>query len=296
MELGRIGVWSFIDSLPADESAKFARDVEALGYRTLWIPEAVGRDAMVSASWLLSSTRTLNIATGIANVYARDAVTTAAAAKSLAEHSSGRFLLGLGVSHRPIVEGLRGHRADNPLQFMSEYLDKMAAAPYVAVPPAEDPPVVIGALHPKMLQVSAEKTRGAHPYLVPPEHTAFAREILGKGPWLCPEQKVLLSTDAAKARSVARAAIGMYLGLPNYRRSLARFGYDNADFDNGGSDRLVDAVVVWGDEKRIAERVRAHLDAGADHVCIQALDPDGMPRPDRRILEALAPARGAIVF
>jgi probable F420-dependent oxidoreductase len=291
MDIGRVGVWSFVDALSADEAGQFARDVEALGYRTLWIPEALGRDAMVAAALLLSSTRTLNVATGIANVYARDALTTAAAARSLAEMSGGRFLLGLGVSHRPIVEGLRGHDAGNALGYMGEYLDKMAGAPYMAVPPPEEPPVVIGALHPKMLELSARKTRGAHPYLVPPEHTAFAREILGKGPWLCPEQKVLMVTDAAKARAVARQAIGMYLGLPNYRRSLARFGYGDADLDGGGSDRLVDAVVVWGDEKRIADRVRAHFDAGADHVCIQPLDPDGLPRPDRRVLQALAPAQ-----
>ena len=293
MDIGRIGVWSFIDSLPAPEAAQFARDVEALGYRTLWIPEAVGRDVMVSSSWLLSSTSTLNLATGIANVYARDAVTSAAAAKTLAEHSGGRFMLGLGVSHRPIVEGFRGHTSGNSLAYMDAYLDKMAAAPYAAVPPPEDPPVVIGALHPKMLALSAQKARGAHPYLVPPEHTAFAREILGKGPWLCPEQKVLLSTDTQKARAVARQAIGMYLGLPNYRRSLARFGYTDADMDGGGSDRLVDAIVAWGSERQIEDRIRAHFDAGADHVCIQPLDPDGMPRPDRRILEALAPARGS---
>jgi probable F420-dependent oxidoreductase len=295
MDIGRIGVWSFLDSLPAAGAAQFARDVETLGYRTLWIPEALGRDAMVATAWLLSSTRTLNVATGIANVYARDAVTTAAAAKSLAELSAGRFVLGLGVSHRPLVEGIRGHRLDNPFEYMRAYLDKMAGAPYVASPPTEDPPVVIGALHPKMLALSAEKARGAHPYLVPPEHTAFARNILGKGPWLCPEQKVLMVTDAARARGVARQAIAMYLGLPNYRRSLTRFGYGDTDLDGGGSDRLVDAVVAWGDEKRIAERVRAHLDAGADHVCIQPLDPDGLPRPDRRVLEAFAPARGATI-
>ena len=142
-----------------------------------------------------------------------------------------------------------------------------------------------------MLELAAEKTRGAHPYLVPPEHTAFARKHLGKEAWLCPEQKVLLETNASKARAVARQALGMYLALANYCRNLARFSFGDKDVTAGGSDRLVDAVVAWGDEARIAARIRAHHDAGADHVCIQPLDPDGSLRPDLRVLEAFAPAR-----
>jgi probable F420-dependent oxidoreductase len=291
MDLGRLGIWSFIDAMAAEETARFARRVEELGYRTLWIPEALGRDVLVSAGFLLARTTRLNVATGIANVYARDAVTMAAAAKTLAEQSGGRFVLGLGVSHRPLVEGLRGHDYSRPFTYMDTYLDRMTAAPYVAPAPAEAPPVVIGALHPKMLKLAAAKARGAHPYLVPPEHTAFAREQLGRGPWLCPEQKVLLQTDAAKARAVARQAIAMYLGLPNYRRSLTRFGFSDADFEPPGSDRLVDAVVAWGDETAIAARIKAHHDAGADHVCIQPLHPEGLPAPDERVVEALAPGR-----
>jgi len=141
-----------------------------------------------------------------------------------------------------------------------------------------------------MLALAAEKTRGAHPYLVPPEHTVQAREILGPDAWLCTEQKVLLVTDPSKARAVARQAIAMYLGLVNYRRNLMRLGFTESDLDAGGSDRLVDALVAWGDEKRIADRVQAHLDAGATHVCIQPLHPEGQPQPDLRILEALAPS------
>jgi probable F420-dependent oxidoreductase len=289
MDIGRIGIWTFCELMPAADAAGLAARVERLGYRTLWIPEAIGREVLASAAWLLARTERLNVATGIANIWARDPVTMAAGAKTLAEQSGGRFLLGLGVSHRPLVAGVRGHDYRHPLSYMRRYLEQMAAAPYAAVAPAEPPPVVIGALHPKMLALAAEKTRGAHPYLVPPEHTAFARERLGRGPWLCPEQKVLLERDPAKARAVARQAIAMYLGLPNYRRNLQRFGFADADFENMGSDRLVDAVVAWGDEKAIDARVKAHHDAGADHVCVQPLHPDGLPMPDWRIVEALAP-------
>ena len=174
---------------------------------------------------------------------------------------------------------------------MRDYLDAMEKAPYTAVPPTEGCPIVIGALHPRMMKLAAEKTAGIHPYLVPPEHTAFARETVGPSAWICTEQKVLLETDAAKARGVARNVIAMYLDLPNYRKSLERFGFTDDDFANMGSDRLVDAVVAWGDEKAIAARIQAHHDAGADHVCIQPLHPLGLPTPDWRVLEAFAPAR-----
>jgi probable F420-dependent oxidoreductase len=174
---------------------------------------------------------------------------------------------------------------------MRTYLEKMASAPYTAPAAAEPPPTVIGALHPRMLELAAAQTRGAHPYLVPPEHTAFARETMGPDAWICTEQKVLLQTDAAKARAIARQALGMYLALPNYRRSLQRFGFGDTDLDGGGSDRLVDAVVAWGDERAIATRIKAHHDAGANHVCIQPLHPDGAPLPDMRVLEAMAPGR-----
>ncbi len=290
MDIGKLGAWFFCDAMPAAEAAEFAVKVEQWGYSTLWIPEAMGREAFSASSWLLANTKALNIATGIANVYARDAVTMAAGQKTLAEQSGGRFLLGIGVSHRPLVEGVRGHSYDKPLTFMRDYLAKMQSAPFSAVAPQEQPPIVIGALHPKMLKLSAELTQGAHPYLVPPEHTAFAREQMGQDAWLCTEQKVILETDPAIARAAARSALAMYLALPNYRKNLKRFGMSDEDLDNGGSDKVIDAVVAWGDEKAIAERIKAHHDAGADHVCIQPLRPDGLPQPDFRILEAMAPA------
>ena len=289
MELGPTGVWAFTDGMAAGPAAEFARRVEALGYGALWIPEAIGRHPFAHAAWLLANTERLVVATGIANLYARDAHASAAARNTLAEQSGGRFLLGLGVSHAPFVEGVRGHRYERPVATMRAYLDAMDKAPYAAVPPAETPPTVIAALGPRMLKLAAEKTRGAHPYLVPPEHTAQAREILGPGPWLCTEQKVLLETNASRAREVARKAAAIYLNLPNYRNNLKRLGYTDADLDDGGSNRLIDAVVAWGDEKTIADRIQAHRDAGASHVCIQPLHPEGKPLPDERILEVLAP-------
>jgi probable F420-dependent oxidoreductase len=292
MDIGRLGVFFFCDAMTSPQAADFARRVEALGYGTLWFPEAIGREAMASASWLLASTTRLKVATGIANVYARDAMAMAAAARTLAEQSGGRFVLGIGVSHKPMVQDLRGHAYDRPLVYMEEYLERMASAPYTAPPPAAPAPVVIGALHPKMLALAGRKTRGAHPYLMPPEHTAFARKQLGREAWLCPEQKVLLETDGDKARRIARQLLGLYFGLPNYQRALKRFGsFTDRDFEDGGSNRLVDSCVAWGDERTIAARIAAHHDAGADHVCIQPLHPDGRPEPDWRILEALAPAR-----
>ncbi len=290
MEIGKLGVWYFFDAMAAEEAAAAARRIEALGYGALWIPEALGREAFASASFLLCSTSKLVVATGIANIWARDAMTMAAGRATLAEQSGGRFLLGIGVSHRPLVSGVRGHDYSKPLSMMRSYLDAMDRAPYSAVPPTHAAPTVIGALHPRMLALAAERTMGAHPYLVPPEHTEFARRTMGPDAWLCVEQKVLLETDPEKARSVARHAIAMYLELPNYRTNLERFGYHDEDFTAGGSNRLVDAIVAWGDADAIRTRIKAHHDAGANHVCIQPLHPLAMTRPDWNVLEALAPA------
>jgi probable F420-dependent oxidoreductase len=290
MQLGPLGVWFFTDAMAATAAAEFAGRVEALGYGALWIPETVGREPFAHSSWLLANTERLVVATGIANIYARDPLTSACAQKTLAEQSGGRFLLGLGVSHAPLVEGVRGHEYRRPVATMRSYLESMAKASYMAVPPAEKPPTVIAALGPRMLALARDAADGAHPYLVTPEHTARAREILGATPLLCTEQKVLLESDPTRARETARRALAMYLGLPNYRANLLRLGFAESDLDGGGSDKLVDAIVVWGDEEAIRARVQAHLDAGASHVCIQPLHPQGLPAPDERVLEALAPA------
>ena len=293
MQLGRLGVWTWLDALPAAEAAAFAKQVEAWGYSALWVPEAIGRDPFALLGFLAASTSRLVLATGIANLYARDAIAMRAAQLTLAELSGGRFLLGLGVSHAPMVQGLRGHTYGKPVATMRAYLEAMEKAPFAGPKPPEAPPIVLAALRPRMLALAAERTQGAHPYNVTPEHTARAREILGKRAWLCPEQMVLLERNASDARRIARQNLAIYLGLPNYQENLRWLGFGDADFANGGSDRIVDAIVAWGDEKAIAERIRAHHDAGADHVCIQALRPDGSPGPDRRILEALAPGRSA---
>jgi probable F420-dependent oxidoreductase len=288
-EVGNLGVWSWLDSLSAGEAADFAAQLEAWGYSALWIPEAVGRDPFALLGYLAANTETLVLATGIANIYARDAMTMRAGRDTLADLSGGRFLLGLGVSHAPMVTGLRGHEYGKPVSTMRAYLEAMEQAVYAGPAPSEAAPMVLAALRPKMLGLAAQSTRGAHPYFVPPEHTARAREALGADCWLCPEQMVLRETDPSKAREIARNNIGVYIGLPNYRNNLLDLGFEATDFDDGGSDRLVDAIVAWGDEKSIAARIQAHLDAGADHVCIQSFRPDGVPGPDLALLETFAP-------
>jgi len=291
MQLGKIGVWYFTETLTAAQAAEAAQRIESLGYGAFWIPEAIGRHPFAHAAWLLAKTERLVVATGIANIYARDAAATAAAQKTLAEQSGGRFLLGLGVSHRPMVEGVRGHVYASPVATMRAYLERMEKAPYAAFPPAEAPPTVLAALGPKMLQLAATKTKGAHPYFTTPEHTAMARKTMGPDAWLCVEQKVLLETDPAKARNLARLTAAIYLGLENYRNNWKRLGFADSDFANGGSDRFIDATVAWGDVSVLQKRVRAHLDAGASHVCIQPINPSGQPVPDWKVLEALAPGR-----
>jgi len=291
MDFGRLGVWTWIDTMSAADVADFAVKIEELGYSTLWVPEAVGRDPFTILGYLAARTSKLKLATGIANIYARDAMTMRAIQHTLAEASGGRFVLGLGVSHAPMVAGIRGHEYGKPVTTMRNYLESMGKALYVGPQAAEEAPIVLAALRQNMLRLAGEKSRGAHPYFVTPEHTARAREILGEGPILAPEQKVLLETDASRAREIARANMKTYLALPNYQNNLRWLGFGDDDLADGGSDRLVDAIVAWGDEKAIAERIQAHHDAGADHVCIQPFRADGAPGPDLRILEALAPAK-----
>ena len=294
MNIGKLGVWAMTETHTAVDAAAFARRVEQWGYGALWIPEAVGRNALVHSAWLLANTQTLVIATGIANIYARDAQAMAAAQRTLAEQSGNRFLLGIGVSHAPLVEKLRGHIYAKPVETMRNYLDAMGRAMYIAPAPSEKPPTVLAALGPKMLALSRDHADGAHPYLISPQHTAEARAILGPGKWLCPEQKVMLETDPAKARAAGRGLLGRYLTLPNYRNNLLRLGYSETDVSGGGSDRLVDAIIAWGDEAAIRARIQEHWDAGADHVCIQAITSASseLPVTDERLLEMLAPGRG----
>jgi probable F420-dependent oxidoreductase len=287
MKLKKLGVWAATDGFSATDASAFARRIEALGYDALWIPEAVGREVFSAAAWVLANTSSLIVASGIANIYARDALSTAAAQKGLNEQSGGRFLLGLGVSHIPLVQDLRRHEYGKPVATMRAYLQAMAIAPYKAVPPASAPKTVLAALGPKMLELSAELADGAHPYNVTPEHTRQARAILGAGKLLCVEQGAILETNPAQARALARKFLSIYLGLPNYVNNWRRLGFTDTDFAGGGSDRLIDAVLVWGDEKAIRARVDEHWQAGADHVCVQAIGAAGSP--DEHLLELLAP-------
>lgn len=280
VDLGPVGVWyGAIDSLPAPEAQRAAQVVEELGFGALWVAEAVGRDPFVSAALLLSATERLPVATGIANIYARDPMTMNAGQKTLAEAFPNRFLLGLGVSHGHLVAGVRKHDWSKPYSYMVEYLQRMDEALFMATGPDEDPGRLLAALGPKMLQLAATSANGAHPYFTTPEHTAIARETMGPDALLAPEQMVVLETDPAEARRIARAGMKIYMGLPNYFNNLLRLGFTEDDRADGGSDRLVDAITAWGTEEQIAARVAEHHDAGADHVCIQVLQ-DGSAMPE----------------
>jgi len=290
MDIGRIGVWTWLDALSPQEAVETARKIEAWGYSALWAPEAVGADPFVLHTWLAAHTERLILATGIANIYARDAMTMRAGRDSLGAVSGGRFVLGLGVSHAPMVTGIRGHEYGKPVSSMRNYLETLEKAIYQGQAPPEPVPVVLAALRPRMLALAAECARGAHPYNVPPEHTERARKILGPTPWLCPDQKVMLERDPSVARQAIRANLGVYLTLPNYQNNWKWLGFDDSDFSDGGSNRLIDSLVAWGDEEALRARIKAHHDAGADHVCVQPLRSDGKPGPDLRALEALAPS------
>jgi probable F420-dependent oxidoreductase len=289
--LGPVGVWTF-----ALERSGVARELQALaeirdlGFPVAWIPEGRGSKEILShAALLLAGTERIAVASGIASIWARDPVAMAAGARTLEEAFPGRFVLGIGVSHRTSVDRRGAVRYGRPYRRMVEYLDAMEAAPYSVTPPPPLPPVVLAALGPRMLSLAAERTAGAHPYFVPVEHTAAAREALGPEPFLGPEQAVVLDTDAGRARAVAREYMSHYLKLENYSRNLVRLGWSEEDLAGGASDRLVDAIVCWGDAGAIRDRVRSHLDAGADHVSVQVLgaDPAAMPLAQ---LRELAPA------
>ena len=290
MDLSKTGVWFFTDRLSAEDAAATAKRIEDLGYSALWIPETMGRNPFAHAAWLLANTERLVVATGIANIYHREPGVTVQGQKTLAEQSNNRFLLGLGVSHRPLVEGLRGLTYGPPVATMRDYLAKMDAAPYAALEPSEPPPVVIAALGPKMLELSREATAGAHPYFTSPEHTKMAREILGADKWLCVEQKVVMETDAEKARALARTTARTYQALPNYRNNWLRMGLTQADIDGEGSDAFIDATFAWGDAAAIQTRIDEHYAAGASHVCIQPVNREGQfGAVDWETLEALRP-------
>jgi probable F420-dependent oxidoreductase len=282
------GVWYFTDAMTAADAAQFAQRVESLGYSTLWLPDTVGRDPFAHIAWLASETTTLQFATGIANIFHRHPGPMLQVTNTLAEQTNGRFILGLGVSHGPLVEGLRGLDYSKPLSQMREYLAAMDASPYRGIPGPETPLRLLAALGPKMLELSRDAADGAHPYWSTPEHTAQAREILGPDKLLCVEQKVVLSTDAAAAREAGNAALSIYAALPNYRNNWLRLGFSEDEIEHR-DPRFVDAVVAWGDADTVQARIQAHYDVGADHVCIQPLSTAGPMDLDWAALEALAP-------
>ncbi|MFZ4517124.1 MAG: LLM class F420-dependent oxidoreductase [Microthrixaceae bacterium] len=292
IDIGTYGIWTgALDMQPSSVARECAAEIEELGFGALWIPETVFREPFVHAAFLLEATRDLKVATGIVNRYGRDALACNAALQTLNEAYPGRFLLGLGVSHQHLVEGVRKHGYDKPYSGMVEYLDLMEKARFFA--PKGEPPaqMVLAALGPRMLRLAAERTAGAHPYFVPPEHTAIAREEMGPEPLLAVEQMVCLAADPTAARAAARANMAIYLGLPNYANNLRRLGFTEEDLADGGSDKVVDAIVAWGGVEQAVARVQEHLDAGADHVCIQVIDENllHLPRTEWREVAAALP-------
>jgi probable F420-dependent oxidoreductase len=286
---GPVGLWT--SALDAVDTAAVPDVVGALdeqGWDALWFGEAYGREAFSAADLYLSASMRMAVATGIASIYGRDAVAASSASRLLADRYPGRFVLGLGVSHAPLVERMRGHSYGRPLQAMTEYLDAMDAAPWFAAGGTSPAPRVLAALGPRMVALSRDRAAGAHPYLVTPEQTARTRDVLGPGPLLAVEQAVVLSADADVVRERAHWHLEIYTGLPNYRASWRRQGFTDDDHVRGGSDRLKSAMVVGG-EAAVRRRVQEHLDAGADHVCLQVLGPDAMTAPvdDWRALSAV---------
>lgn len=284
MQLGRLGVWYSTDRLNAAQLKDLLRSVEAHGYTALWYPESRGYESFSLASFLLANSQRLVIGSSIANIYARDPFSARRGMLTLNGLYGDRFVLGLGVSHVPMVEGLRGHRYEKPVPAMRAYLEGITKDQEGA----QDWPIVIAALGPRMLALAAERTRGAVPYNVTPEHTRQAAAILGPSKWLAVEQKVCLETDPARARALGRKELARYLVLTNYRNNWLRLGFTEADLADGGSDRFIDAMVLHGDAETIKRGLRAHFDAGATHVCIQPVHEDGAFAARERTLAALA--------
>ena len=268
---GTTGLWTMtLDAQPVESVRAIVAELDELGFSALWLPESWGREALVNASLPLHASTRITIATGIASIWARDAVASVNGGRTLSAQSNERFVLGLGVSHRPLVERLRGHRYESPLSAMRAYLEAMDAAPMHAADAEERTPRVIAALGPKMLELAASHADGAHTYLVTPEHTASARDHLGQA-FLAVEQAVVLGATREEFLERAHTHLDFYTGLENYRNNWKRLGFSDEDFVRGGSERLCDAMVVHGDLDAIRERVEEHLALGADHVCLQVL-------------------------
>jgi alkanesulfonate monooxygenase SsuD/methylene tetrahydromethanopterin reductase-like flavin-dependent oxidoreductase (luciferase family) len=311
MNLTQRGIFIFSEGMRAGELAACCQHIERLGYGAVWFPEAVGREPILAASFVLQHTTRLIAATGIVNIYSRDPMACAMMQQTVAEHARGRFLLGLGVSHTLFVN-MRGHDYGKPVATMQRYLDGIRASHAkiamttnllvegladqpvtqrtdgTTVTAAGEMPIVLAALGPRMTALAGRASQGSHPANTTPEHSAKARAIMGPGPWLCPMQRVCLTRDATLARRVGRQMMALYLGLPNYLNMWRDYGFSDADFAHGGSDRLIDAMVAWGDEAALQRRVQEHLDAGASHVAIVPINPHNPSLPCWRAIEALA--------
>jgi probable F420-dependent oxidoreductase len=289
--LGPIGLWTFhLDTVAWPQARELAQELESLGYAALWFPEAGGRDALIASTLVLSATKRIVVGTGIVPVYARPPGTLNAAWRTIETAFPERFILGIGVSHQPMVEGVLHTTYGPPVATMRTYLEQMDAAPFFGMQPATAPRRVIAALGPRMLALARDHADGALPYNVTPPHTAGARSILGPDKLLAVEQKVALTADASTARAAARRTMAIYLDLPNYVNNWKRLGFTDDDLADGGSDRFLDTLVAWGDEATIAARVREHRDAGADHVCIQVLNVDNLRAPPLDAWRVLAGA------
>ncbi|PPQ31803.1 hypothetical protein CCS01_16420 [Rhodopila globiformis] len=285
MQLGRLGAWYAPDKLngPA-QIAALVKTVESLGYDTLWYPEARGYESFSVAGFMLSQTSKLKLGSSIASIYARDAFTARRGMISLNDLYGGRFILGLGVSHVPMVEGLRGHTYEKPVPAMRRYLEGIVKGDAKAA----EFPVCIAALRPLMLKLAAQMAHGALPYNTIPRHTAEAAKILGPGKWLAVEQKVTIETDPLRARALGREELSRYMVLDNYRNAWLGMGFTEADLANGGSDAFIDQMVLWGSADQVKAKLKAHFDAGATHVAIQPVHPVGDTAARDAILKALA--------
>ena len=285
MQLGRLGAWYSTDKLggPA-QIREFVGTVERLGYDTLWYPESRGFESLSVAGFMLANSTKLKVGSSIASIYARDAFTARRGMITLNDLYGGRFILGLGVSHRPMVEGVRGHTYEKPIPAMRRYL----AAIREGEAGADQFPLALAALRPLMLKLSGELTRGALPYNATPRHTAEAAKILGPHKWCAIEQKVTLEADPVKARALGRKELSRYMVADNYRNHWLRIGFTEADLSDGGSDGFIDAMVLWGGAAKVKEGLRAHFAAGATHVAIQPVHDDGDIAARDHILTMLA--------
>ena len=289
---GRFGVFAGpLNGQPAAVQREFVREMERLGYGTLWYGEALGREAFAQGAVYLAATERLVVASGIANIWARDAAAMANGGRTLAEAWPGRFILGIGVSHAPLVN-MRGHDYERPYTAMREYLAAMAVAPWRG-PEAPMPPIVLAALGPKMVGLADERAAGAYPYFSTAGHVREVRRILGPAPFLAADLPVVLAGDMASARTIGNRHLANYVGSANYRNNLLRIGWSEADVEKPGSDKLFDAIVAWGDLDRIGGKVAERFEAGADQVVLNlvAADPSTPPLAELRLLARLIQER-----